>query len=118
MPNPFTRFINRSDPESGLARFVAAWDSLEELLIDVYRGGEATREDERQWAEIRSALESIYPAVESRIRPHLRQREESGADQVSAVLALETAREMIGNRRILQLLPDVREAVNLSLLKD
>ena len=118
MPNPFTRFINRSDPESDLARFVAAWDSLEELLIDVFRSREATPEEEGEWAEIRNALRSIYPSVGGQIGSHLRDQPHTGADPVSAILSLETVREMIGNRRILQLLPEVREAINRSLLAE
>ena len=99
-------------------QFIAAWDQLEELLIAVYRSREATAQDEREYAGVRGTLTALYPSVLELIRPHLRERQQIEGDPVQAVLELAAAREIIGNRPILQLLPDVRETINRCLLAD
>ncbi|HUF39069.1 MAG TPA: hypothetical protein VMN57_11140 [Anaerolineales bacterium] len=115
MPNPFTRFINRGDPASEFSAFVESWDGLEALLIDVYRRGGVSPGDEGAWAALRGSIQSIYPTVRTRIEPH---RRDPAVDPVPEILGLASIDAMVGNRHILRLLPDVREAINRVLLEE
>jgi hypothetical protein len=117
MTNPFTRFINQSDPGSAFARFIDGWDEVEALLIAVYRRGGVEPGESEHWDELKSALIPVYPAVRSLLAPAAGDRSETTPDPVLTVLKLETLEDMSGNRRILKLLPDVREAINRGLLE-
>jgi len=116
MPNPFTRFINRSDPGSDLAQFVAAWDELEELLIAVYRRGIPEPGEADRLETLRAQLRTIYPAVETLLATHRPTQSGDDHDPVLAVLTLESLAEMPGNLALLKKLPNIREAINRSLL--
>jgi hypothetical protein len=118
MPNPFTRFINRSNPGSDLARFIAAWDDLEELLIAVYRRGRPEAPESLRWETLRSDLRKLYPSVRTVLAPHWPAHSPDDPDPVLAALELGSLDEMPGNLALLKTLPNIREAINRSLLSD
>ena len=109
MGNPFTQFINRANPDDAFNRFVADWDDLEDLLIDVYRRGVADAEDAAAWETISGRLEVSFPAVMDRF-------EGIGAEVFQEILALGPLINMVGNREFLKKLPDAREKINLVIL--
>jgi len=118
MPNPFTRFINRSEPGSDLARFIAAWDDLEEILIAVYRRGLPEAPEASRWEMLRSDLRKLYPSVRTALAPHLPAHSPDDSDPVLATLEMGSLDEMPGNLVLLKTLPNIREAINRSLLSD
>jgi hypothetical protein len=116
MANPFTRFINRTNPDKALNPFIDDWDALEALLIDVYRRGETSMDSAHQWAEIRRRLGSSLPAAAGRLAAERPQKLEASAAVFEQILAMDSIDEMVGNRAVLKLLPNAREIINHAVL--
>lgn len=120
MSNPFTRFLSRQVQDRRLLQFVAWWDRLEALVIAVYRANQAGEADEREWAEIRAALVSLYPGMAGVLQPFWQQAQVSGqpADQdpFAHLLTAPQAAAFVGNWDAMQRLPAAREALNHLIL--
>jgi hypothetical protein len=126
--NPYTRWLRSvTAPPGGPAgatsaqaadAFIADWDRLERLVIDVYRRGEADGQDEAEWQWLRGALAGRHEAAA--LAPHWRGvlagGEALAADPFLDLLALPRAADLVDNRRAMQLLPAAREALNRWLL--
>lgn len=121
--NPYTRWLRGqvapqpgggADPDA----FVAAWDRLERLVIDVFRRGEADGQDEAEWQWLRQTLGAGYdPAA---LAPHwpgiLAGGQVLEADPFLRLLDIPQAERLVDNRPAMQLLPAAREALNRWLL--
>lgn len=130
--NPYTRWLRSvTAPPGGPAgvpagvpsahaadAFIADWDRLERLVIDVYRRGETDGQDEAEWQWLRGALAGRHEAAA--LAPHWRGvlagGEALAADPFLALLSLSRAADLVDNRRAMQLLPAAREALNRWLL--
>ena len=127
--NPYTRWLRSltgpppADASVGLAAadadaFIADWDRLERLVIDVYRRGESDGQDEAEWQWLRQALAERHAAAA--LAPHwpgvLAGGAALAADPFETLTALPRAADLIDNRRAMQLLPAAREALNRWLL--
>ncbi len=110
----------RPGDAAALAPFVAAWDRLEALVIDVYRAGRADRADEAAWAALRASIAAAYDAVAGPLAEHWPQALAAGrpcsADPFRALLDAPSAAAFVDNRAAMQTLPAAREALNRLLV--
>lgn len=126
--NPYTRWLRgvialsggQAGPPSTPTpdAFIADWDRLERLVIDVYRRGEADGQDEAEWQWLRSALTDRHDAAT--LTPHWQGVRAGGQalamDPFLALTAITRAADLVDNRGAMQLLPAAREALNRWLL--
>jgi hypothetical protein len=121
--NPYTRWLRgQVAPEYGGGAdpdaFIADWDRLERLVIDVYRRGEADGQDEAEWQWLRSALAGRH--VAAALTPHwqgvLAGGQALAADPFLSLTAIPRAADLVDNRSAMQLLPAAREVLNRWLL--
>ena len=116
MGNPFTRFLNQSNPDEAFKRFTADWDDLEGLLIDVFRSAAASAEDHARWREITGRLAVSLPRAAEKLSPYRTETGDRGIEVFEDILSLRSVAEIVGNRATLQKLPDAREIINRSIL--
>lgn len=118
--NPFTRFLRQWSDDGDLETFIAYWDRLERLTIQVYRGklevDTAGAEFGRVWPWLRQQYGRWQPLLD----PFWRQTKAAGAptqtDPFLLLLAKQSAAEIPGDWRAMQHLPAAREALNQLLL--
>lgn len=124
MSNPFTHFLRSlrggSEP-SDIARFVAAWDDVEAIVVAVNKRGAATEEERHTYAQARAALGADYERVwAARFAPHWPQTLEAGqpppSDPFPRILAAPTAEGFVGNWPAMQALAAARETLNRYVL--
>lgn len=124
--NPFTAELlarlaeRRAVDAAALAPFVAAWDRLEALVIDVYRAGRAGRADEAAWAALRPSLAAAYDGIAAPLAAHWPRVRAGGrpcaTDPFRTLLETPSAAAFVGNRAAMQTLPAAREALNRLLV--
>jgi hypothetical protein len=103
--NPYTATLLDGLPsrDLDLAAFVAHWDRVESLVIDVFRRAEATAADESEWRYLRTWLSRQSWAL---------------AEPFTLLLHNPRAAAFVGNRVALTALPDARAALNGRLLAE
>lgn len=124
VPNPFTRFLRTlgsSDDTPDVEQFVANWDVVEAIVVDVNKRGHATDEERAAYAEARAALLPNYEQQwVGRFAPHWPQTLEAGqpapADPFPRILAPETADGFVQNWAAMQALAAARETLNRYIL--
>jgi hypothetical protein len=117
--NPYSAaLVDRLAPGLVAVRaFVAHWDALESLVVDVYRAGRAGRAEEHAWRALSGWLTRHYPEHAAGLAVHWRPAlGASAGDPFLALLALPGAERFVDNRSALELLPAAREALNRWLL--
>ena len=124
--NPFTRFLFEQRSDQRLASFVADWDSLEALVIRVFKGKMATVEDRAEFSRLQADLRRTYPDWQADLAPlwaaPLRAEAQTGGARPSPdpfldLLETPTAADFVDNWAAMQRLPAAREALN-KLVRD
>ena len=114
--NIFTRFLAQGSSDQHLQLFIERWDTLETLLVGVYRSGEATPGDEALYVPTRQALLSTYDRWRADLLPFWQKSKVGGKldhdDPFVFILKYEQAGDFIDNWPALQHLPAAREALN------
>jgi hypothetical protein len=116
--NPFTRFLlgKKSKKSEALEAFVERCDTLEGLVIRVFRGKGADPADEESYNEIRLWLVENYPLWENDLRPYWQAALVGGQpaeqDPIRRLLSAEQAKDFVGDWEAMQYLPAAREALN------
>ncbi|MFT5196947.1 MAG: hypothetical protein ACI85U_003987 [Candidatus Promineifilaceae bacterium] len=120
--NPFTRFLSqwtRSRPD--LVEFIAHWDILEALAIQVYKAAEATAEDNKSYLQVQSYMQANYVNFSEQLREYWEQSKVGGkldhVDPFEYLFQYESAAGFVGNWAALQHLPAAREALNVLLVQ-
>jgi hypothetical protein len=122
--NPFTRFLRSLRPSADapdVEQFVAHWDVVEAIVVDVNKRGSATDEKRAAYTEARAALLAGYEQQWSpRFAPHWPQTLEAGgptpADPFPRILAPESADGFVKNWPAMQALAAARETLNRYIL--
>ncbi|MGB0389611.1 MAG: hypothetical protein ACPGWR_32725 [Ardenticatenaceae bacterium] len=124
MANPFTRFLrslrghaNQPDIEA----FVAWWDVVEAIVVDVNKRGHATEEERTAYAEGRAILLADYERVwAARFAVHWGETLEAGrtppSDPFPRILAPQSADGFKKNWPAMQALAAARETLNRYIL--
>jgi hypothetical protein len=114
--NPVTQKILDDLNDPTLTQFVNGWGQLEQLIIAVYRSGEATRADIRQHKALRKALQGDYAAYAEQLAAYWPEttidKKKATEDPFTTLLSVKNARKFVGNWAIMQTLPAVRQALN------
>jgi hypothetical protein len=117
MSNPFTQFLLATGEDPDLITFVQGWDALEDLVIRIYRGEETPDEAANDFDHLKSALFTGYSRWREALKPYWQVPRIGSrpalSDPFTTILDLEKASDITGNWRIMQTLPDAREALNL-----
>lgn len=118
--NPFTRFLSQWSQDHIIAQFIPPWDTVEALVIRVYKSGRATAEDEESYRRVRASLQKIYPQLAEGLRPYWQQTKVGGklehGDPFLFLLTADRAADFVDNWVALQHLPAAREALNQYIL--
>jgi hypothetical protein len=104
-----------------LDAFVAWWDVVEAIVVDVNKRGEATAEESAAYTGAREALLTEYASVWApRFAPFWPRTVEGGkptpSDPFPRILAPTTAHGFAGNWPAMQALAAARETLNLYVL--
>ena len=117
--NPFTRFLNQWSNNSSLTQFIAYWDRLELVVVQVHREKTSVAAATAEFAEVWPWLQQRYGEWADDLRPYWQQTKAAGnltqTDPFQLLLEIETPNDILGNWRAMQHLPAAREALNLFL---
>lgn len=123
MANPFTRFLRslRGENQPDIEQFVAWWDVVEAIVVDVNKRGEATIEERTAYIEARTELLRNYQSVwATRFAPHWVETLEAGQRPVSdpfvRILTPTVADGFVKNWAAMQALASARETLNRYVL--
>ena len=124
MANPFTHFLRslrRGSQKPDVEHFVAQWDVVEAIVVDVNKRGHATPEERTAYAAARAALLADYAERwAARFATHWPATREAGqptaADPFPRILAPETADGFADNWPTMQALAAARETLNRYIL--
>ena len=124
MANPFTRFLRslrRQANQPDIESFVAWWDVVEAIVVDVNKRGHATQEERTAYAEARTILLADYERLWAPgFAPHWAETLEAGqtppSDPFPRILAPNTADGFVKNWAAMQALAAARETLNRYIL--
>lgn len=120
MANLFTRFLTRRNKNHALSELVTRWDSLEILVITVYKSQTVTEEDLQTYATLRPWFVKHYPAWEKSLeplwRPTLVGGKRAPEDPFRRIFSAETANHFLTDWVAMQNLAAAREALNKLVL--
>ena len=120
--NPFSKFLRQWSSDGDMHEFIAYWDRLEKLTIDVYKGKANPEEALPEFNEVWGWLRQRYGRFESQLEPYwqltLAAGEPTKTDPFQLLLAISDPAEIQGNWMAMQHLPAAREALNQLLLAE
>lgn len=118
--NPFTKHISQGSAKTEFWTFVAHWDRLERLVINVYRGKTTPTTTEPEFDTVWSWLRQGYPEWEEVLRPYWQATRTAGeptrTDPFTLLLSIILPDDIPGDWRAMQHLPAAREAINRYIL--
>lgn len=119
--NPFTQSLMLKVINEDLHTFVKYWDTLEGLIVGVFRNKGATVADAQTYAQVRAELQTHLPQWQSTLHPHWQGKKIGGqpaqSDPFAALITPAHASEFVGNLRLMQTLPAAREALNSLIIQ-
>ncbi len=124
MGNPFTRFLrslHQTTKRVDIEAFVAWWDVVEAIVVDVNKRGYATSEESAAYAEARAILLTNYTSRwATSFALHWPATLEAGlstpSDPFLRILAPPTAAGFVKNWPAMQALASARETLNRYIL--
>lgn len=120
--NPFTYFLTRNNRNRSLQALIEHCDALEALVIRVYKGKQATPDDEAEYAELRAWFQAHYANWSERLKPYWQKVLAGGKtplqDPILRLLAAATAANFVGDWEAMQHLPAAREMLNEFIVKE
>ena len=124
MANPFTRFLRsrrKSSQQPDIEAFVAWWDVVEAIVVDVNKRGYATNEESTAYTDARTILLTDYASRWANLfAPHWPNTLEAGqstpSDPFPRILAPQTANGFVKNWPAMQALASARETLNRYIL--
>lgn len=118
--NPVTHGLLQKLNDPQLTAFATDWDSVTELIIEIYQQKSLTVEQQQIFFEAQERLQTTYPALAAELEPHWRTARIKGelvvGDPFLAVLNKRSAKEFVENWDAMRTLPAAREALNMMLM--
>lgn len=118
--NPVTQSLLKQLNDPTLTAFATDWDTVTELVIEIYQQKSLTVEQQARFFEAQERLQAAYPALASELEPHWRSARIKGelvvGDPFLAVLSKPSAKEFVENWDAMRTLPAAREALNMLLM--
>ncbi len=120
MTNPFTRFLSQWSDDRRLQEFVAYWDALEQVMVQVYRQKVTVEAAQSEYERVWPWLRQHYGRWAAALRPFWQQTKAAGAptttDPFQLLLDIPHPQAILGDWRAMQHLPAAREALNQYIL--
>ncbi len=114
--NPFTTFLRQWSPDDDFDAFIAYWDRLERLIIQVYRQKITVAAAQAEFDEVWPWLRQQYGRWQSTLEPYWRKTTAAGqptqADPFLLLLEKPSPAAIPGDWRAMQHLPAARETLN------
>lgn len=118
--NPVTHGLLQQLNDPQLTAFATDWDTVTELVIEIYQQKSLTVEQQARFFEAQERLQAAYPALATELEPHWRTARIKGelvvGDPFLAVLSKPSAKEFVENWDAMRTLPAAREALNMLLM--
>ncbi len=118
--NPVTHGLLKQLNDPALTAFATDWDTLTELVIDIYQQKSLTVEQQERFFDAQERLQASYPALAPELEPFWRPARIKGelvvGDPFLAVLSKSSAKEFVENWDAMRTLPAAREALNMMLM--
>ncbi|MBE7530807.1 MAG: hypothetical protein HND44_19525 [Chloroflexi bacterium] len=118
--NPFSSFLRQWLADDDFDAFVAYWDRLERLTVQVYREKVPVAAAQPEFAEVWPWLRERYGRWQSTLEPFWRQTTAAGAstqtDPFLLLLQKQSSADIPGDWWAMQHLPAAREALNRYVL--
>ncbi len=116
MTNPFTKYLSQWLRRPDIEPFIAHWDELERIVVQVYKGQMALDEADELFAQVWPWLRAHYGQWQEALRPYWQQTKAAGkptqTDPFQLLIALESPAAILDNWTAMQHLPAAREALN------
>lgn len=119
--NPFSRFLSQFlRPDDDIQLFIAHWDRLEALVVQVYKRQQVTVEQATAFAESWPWLRQQYGSWQTRLAPYWPEALVGGRpapqDPFLRLLGADRPESFLDDWEALQYLPAAREALNRYLV--
>lgn len=118
--NPVTHGLLQQLNDPQLTAFATDWDTVTELVIEIYQQKSLTVEQQARFFEAQERLQAAYPPLAAELEPHWRMARVKGelvvGDPFLAVLDKRSAKEFVENWDAMRTLPSAREALNIMLM--
>lgn len=119
--NPVTQGLLKQLNDPALSAFAQDWDTVTELVIEIYQQKSLTVEQQARFFEAQEHLQAAYPALASQLEPYWRSARIKGelvvGDPFLAVFSKPSAKEFVENWDVMRTLPAAREALNMLLME-
>jgi hypothetical protein len=119
--NPFTKFLRQWSHDRNLDEFVAYWDRLEKVTIQVYQEKITVDEARPEFVVVWPWLRAHYGQWAGQLEPYWRQTKVAGeltqTDPFLLLLDKQLPTDILGDWRAMQHLPAAREALNHYILR-
>lgn len=119
--NLFSSFLGQWSKNRPFNTFIEQWDTLEAIVIGVYRDKITLEAAETDFNHTWPWLREQYPQWEAALRPHWQATKAGGqptqTDPFQLLLAVQHAADVNGNWSLMQHLPAAREAINRLLVE-
>lgn len=120
--NPFTKYLTQWSRNRQLKEFVAYWDELEFIIVQVHRQKMDLATADPLFERVWPWLRQHYGKWEATLRPFWQATKAAGAptrtDPFQLLIDLENPEAILGNWHVMQHLPAAREALNQLLLAE
>ncbi len=120
MANPFTRFLSQWSADGRFQQFIAYWDALELVVVQVYRQRMSVAEAQPEYARVWPWLRQHYGTWADELRPFWQITKAAGAptaiDPFQLLLDISHPQAILDNWPAMQHLPAAREALNQYIL--
>lgn len=118
--NPVTRGLLAQLEDPQVAEFAEDWDTLENLVVEIYRQKSVTFEQQQTFFDVQQRLQQSYPRYEEefgRYWPHVRVKGELVVgDPFQALIRQSGAKAFVENWDAMRTLPAARESLNQMLV--
>lgn len=118
--NPFSKYLRQFARDDTFDAFVDQWDTLESIVVRVYRGKVAPDNAQTDFDQTWPRLREVYPQWEAALRPYWQATQAAGeptyVDPFRLLLDLPGPQAIEGNWTMMQHLPAAREAINRYLV--
>ncbi len=118
--NPVTQALLKELKEPELDKFVEDWDTLNDLIIEIYKQKSLSFEQQEIFFEVQERLRNVYPDLATELEPFWRKAKIKGelstSDPFQRLIGKRSAKEFVENWKAMKTLPAAREALNEMLM--
>jgi len=118
--NPVTQALLKQVNDPALQAFVQDWDTLNDLVIEIYQQKSKSFDQQELYFEVRERLRKSYAGLAAQLAPFWKKVKIKGElvtnDPFLALIGKRSAKEFVENWEVMKTLPAAREALNEMLM--